>query len=61
MLTLRGVSNLLKEEETVLELLDPYHRDSRDLIWRTVMKGEFDLPVEDKLTYDDPQNELERG
>ncbi|KAK7084246.1 hypothetical protein SK128_014968 [Halocaridina rubra] len=43
-LTLYGMSNLVNEEENSLDYMDPYQRDSRNIIWTKVMKGDFKLP-----------------
>lgn len=43
-LTLYGMSNLVSEEENSLDYMDPYQRDSRNIIWQEVMKGDFKLP-----------------
>ncbi|CAL4091327.1 unnamed protein product, partial [Meganyctiphanes norvegica] len=43
-LTLYGMSNLVNEEDSVLDQMDPYQRNSRTIIWEKVMRGDFKLP-----------------
>ncbi|CAL4153379.1 unnamed protein product [Meganyctiphanes norvegica] len=40
-LTLYGMSNLVNEDDSVLNLMDPYQRNSRTIIWEKVMRGDF--------------------
>lgn len=44
-LTLYGMSNLVNEEDNVLDRMDPYQRNSRTIIWEKVMRGDFKLPT----------------
>ena len=44
MLTLYSSSNLVSETEETIDLLDPYQRNAKNLIWSRIMKGEFNLP-----------------
>ncbi|KAL7630538.1 UNVERIFIED_CONTAM: hypothetical protein RMT77_019270 [Armadillidium vulgare] len=53
-LTLYGVSNLLKEDEYTLDLLDPHHWNSRSSLWRVAMNGAFEYPPERNLGYGYP-------
>ncbi|CAL4201194.1 unnamed protein product, partial [Meganyctiphanes norvegica] len=43
-LTLYGMSNLVNEDDSVLDQMDPYQRNSRTIIWDKVMRGDFKLP-----------------
>jgi len=43
-LTLYGMSNLVNEDDSVLDRMDPYQRNSRTIIWDKVMRGDFKLP-----------------
>ncbi|CAL4088082.1 unnamed protein product [Meganyctiphanes norvegica] len=43
-LTLYGMSNLVNEDDSVLDTMDPYQRNSRIIIWEKVMRGDFKLP-----------------
>lgn len=43
-LTLYGMSNLVSESEHSLDLMDPYQRDAKTIVWERIMRGEFKLP-----------------
>ncbi|XP_046439740.1 uncharacterized protein LOC124190901 [Daphnia pulex] len=51
-LTLYGMSNLVSESEHSLDLMDPYQRDAKTIVWEKIMRGEFKLPT--KLTNGKP-------
>ncbi|XP_057373571.1 rhythmically expressed gene 5 protein-like [Daphnia carinata] len=51
-LTLYGMSNLVSESEHSLDLMDPYQRDAKTIVWEKIMRGEFKLPT--KLTSGKP-------
>jgi len=44
-LTLYGLSNLVSEDEHSLDLMDPYQRDAKIIVWERIMRGEFKLPA----------------
>ncbi|KZS19025.1 Uncharacterized protein APZ42_014671 [Daphnia magna] len=44
-LTLYGMSNLVSESEHSLDLMDPYQRDAKTIVWEKIMRGEFKLPT----------------
>jgi len=44
-LTLYGLSNLVSQDEHSLDLMDPYQRDAKIIVWERIMRGEFKLPA----------------
>ncbi|EFX63972.1 hypothetical protein DAPPUDRAFT_334740 [Daphnia pulex] len=46
------MSNLVSESEHSLDLMDPYQRDAKTIVWEKIMRGEFKLPT--KLTNGKP-------
>ena len=52
------MSSLVSETDDTINLLDPYQRNAKNLIWERIMKGDFKLPQQ--KVYISNEDDLQR-